>query len=430
MFLLYNFLLTLFAPFWAPWMVWRAWRRKEKPNWKERQGDYRESIPKKGDRPRLWVHTVSVGEFVAAKPLLKALRAEFSEHEIVVSVTTSSGHQTAREAEEGLYDYLVYLPIDVARFTMAAMQRVRPDALIVLETELWMNLFWAADIFGVRTYVVNARISDRSYPRSQKLTFFYRALFGFVAKVLAQTETDAERFRSLGAENVQAVGNIKFDQALETAHDPARWRTELGSREGRLTILVGSLRAEEFTAFAPEVAKLVDRADFVIAPRHLERGAEFESALRSIAPGIDIRHRSKSEKLPRGGVLMLDTYGELAEAYAAADIAIVGGGFANLGGQNIIQPLSQGVPTLHGSHMKNFRDVVALSEAAGASYRCSLSAHPETGARSLGPTLSALIDNPEERKRMGEAARALIAANRGAAVRMAQIIADDLTPAS
>ncbi len=425
MFLLYNFLLTLFAPFWAPWMVWRAWRRKEQPNWRERQGDYREWIPKKGEKPRLWVHTVSVGEFVASKPLLKALREKFPDYEIVLSVTTSSGHQTAREAEKGLYDYLVYLPIDVARFTMSSMQRVRPDALIVLETELWMNLFWAAKVFDIPTFVVNARMSDRAYPRSQKLKFFYKGLFELVDAVLAQSETDAERFRSLGAKNVQPVGNIKFDQALETAHDPARWRKELGSREGRLTILVGSLRAEEFPGFAGEIVPLIDRVDFVVAPRHLERAPEFEAALRSAVPGIEIAHRSKGEKLPERGVLMLDTYGELAEAYAAADIAVVGGGFAKLGGQNVIQPLSHGVPTLHGGHMKNFRDVVTLSEAAGASEKCSLS-EPEMGTHRLGQTIVSLAGDPDRRRKMGEAAKALVDANRGAAKRMAQIIADQI----
>lgn len=426
MFLIYNFLLTLFAPFWAPWMVWRAWRRKEKPNWRERQGDYRESIPKKGDRPRLWVHTVSVGEFVAAKPLLKALREKFPEHEIIVSVTTSSGHQTAREAEPGLYDFLVYLPIDVARFTMAAMQRVRPDALIVLETELWMNLFWAAKVFDVSTFVVNARLSDRSFPRSQKLRFFYKELFDLVDGVLAQTETDGERFRALGARNVQAVGNIKFDQALETIHDPARWRSELGGRQGRLAILVGSLRAEEFKPFVSEIAPLVAKADFVIAPRHLERMPELESDLRAKVSDVTLAYRSKGERIPENGVLLFDTYGELAEAYAAADIAVIGGGFSKLGGQNVIQPLAQGVPVLHGWYMSNFRDVVAMSETAHASSRCCLieQSEPMEAAQCLRSVIESLIEHPEERVAMGEAARRLVEQHRGAAKRMAQIIAD------
>ena len=137
MFLLYNFLLTLLAPFWVPWVYLKSLRRKERPNWSERMGKL--EIPPRGEKHRIWVHTVSVGEFLAATPILREMRKVLPDHEIVVSVTTSSGHQTAREAPDNLFDHLIYFPIDVARFQLAAMQQVRPDVVAIMETELWMK---------------------------------------------------------------------------------------------------------------------------------------------------------------------------------------------------------------------------------------------------------------------------------------------------
>lgn len=422
MFLLYNLLLTLLAPFWAPWMLWRAHKRVERPNWRERQGDYRESIPKKGDRSRLWVHAVSVGEVVAAQPLLKALRKELPEHEIVLSVTTSSGHRSAREAKERFYDHLVYLPIDVARFTLNAMLRVRPDALIVMETELWFNLFWAAKTLDVKTFVVNARLSDRAYPRSRRFRFFYRPLLEMVEGVLAQTEGDAERFRSLGARRVAVVGNIKFDQALDEHNDATDWRKELGLDE-RPVVVVGSLRAEEFGDFSGLLA-LDSRVQWIVAPRHIERTAELVRAIEStpdendptLAAKVGVGYRSKGT---HGDVTILDTYGELARVYRIADVAIVGGSFRKVGMQNPIQPMAWGKPVLHGPFTQNFRDVANLAQKAGASIVCR-------DVDDLRAQLDVLMHDPLRRVQMGEAAKRLVETNRGASERMARVIASTL----
>ena len=422
MWTLYNLLLTLTAPFWLPWMLWRAHKRGEKPNWKERQGDYRDAIPKKGDRPRLWVHAVSVGEVVAVQPLLRELRKVLPKHEIVLSVTTSSGHRTARETAEGLYDYLVYLPIDVARFTLAAMQRVRPDALIVMETELWMNLFWAARTFDTKIFVVNARLSDCSFPRAKKVGFFYRALFGMVDGVLAQSGTDAERFRELGATNVETSGNLKFDQALEGLDDTTDWREELGIEDHRPVVVVGSLRQEEFDEIQ-RVIRMNGIGQWIIAPRHLETLPvliQVVTNAATVAEGQLFRIGRRSQGTS-GEVILLDTYGELARVYGIADVVVVGGSFKRLGGQNIIQPLAWGKPVLHGPYMTNFRDVATLSERVGASMVCA-------NADELNRKLYGLLNDPARCAQMGQAAKALVEANRGASKRMAYTIASRLKP--
>lgn len=416
MFLLYNCLLSFLAPIWVVWMLVRVNARRDQPNWKERQGNY--DLTSRKDHKRIWIHAVSVGEVVAALPILRELRSRLPDHEIVLSVTTSSGHQTARERAEGLFDHLVYAPIDVARFTIMAMQRVQPSVLAIMETELWMNLLWAAKTFDARTMLINGRISDRSFRRSRWIGFFYRALLHNVDRCLMQSETDAERIRALGAREAEVLGNCKFDQAIEGIDaDMHSVKTELNINEGSRVVVVGSIRAEEFSLLADAVGQLSHAKDsgeglrWIIAPRHIERTGELVASLAKNGVG-EVALRSKGE---HGEILILDTYGELARAYAAADVAVVGGGFAKLGGQNILQPLAHGKPVLHGPHMANFRDVAAQAIEAGASEVCST---PDE----LATAIRRLLADPAERSKRSSAARTLVHSNLGASARYAAAI--------
>lgn len=408
MFLLYNILLTLLSPIWVPWMWFRARARKEPPHWAERIGDY--DLPPAQGRPRVWFHAVSVGEVVAATTILEQLRAVLPTHEIVLSVTTSSGHRTAEEKGAGLFDHLVYFPIDVARFQLAAMQRVRPEVVAIMETELWMNFLWAAKVFDARTLLINGRISDRSFRRSRRVGFFYRALLAKMDRCLMQSEEDARRIRELGATNPEVFGNCKFDQALKGLDaDPAHWRTELGLDPTRPVIVVGSIRAEEFSFLAEAIEAVGHGPQWVIAPRHLEKADDLAQTL-----GDTCARRSKGDK--GSDRLILDSYGELDLVYAVADVAIVGGGFANLGGQNLLQPLAHGKPVLHGPSMQNFRDVAAMAERAGATRVCATPGE-------LAGAVKQLLTDPATRAKMGAAAAELVRANAGASRRYAEAIA-------
>lgn len=414
MFLVYNILLTILSPLWAPWMWVRARARKEQPNWSERFGNY-ELKPRK-DHKRIWIHAVSVGEVVASMPILTEVRALLPEHEIVLSVTTSSGHQTAREKAAGLYDHLVYFPIDFARSQLAAMQRVQPSVAAVMETELWMNFLWAAKVFDARTLLINGRISDRSFPRSKAIGFFYKSLLSRMDRCLMQSEKDAGRIRRLGAPNVDVLGNCKFDQALSGLDaDPAEWRTKLGIDKGVPVVVVGSTRGEMEEKFvldalqSPALAKV----QIIHAPRHIERVPALAAEVRKRFGDAALRSQNQT-----GRYLILDSYGELDKIYSVADVVIIGGGFDNLGGQNLVQPLAHGKPVLHGPHMQNFREVAAMAVDAGASIVCST---PED----LGARLSELLVDPAKRSAMGKAASDLVRTNAGASRRYAQAIADE-----
>jgi len=408
MFILYNLLMTLLAPFWLPWMYWRTRQRAEPVNWKERAGEY--TIPKRGEKRRIWVHAVSVGEVLASTPVLRAIREELPNHEIVLSVTTSSGHQTAREKAADLFDHLIYFPIDIPRFTLRAIQSVRPDVVAIMETELWFNFLWAAQTFDARTILVNGRISDRNIKRSKYLVFFYKSLLKQLDRTLMQTKADADRITFLGAQNAEVIGNCKFDQAAEGLDaDPEKWRRELKLEPGRPVVVVGSLRAEEFEFLAATI-KAVPEPHWIVAPRHLEKTPGLIEAIGGPVA-------SRTEKTT-GDVIVLDTYGELANVYSTADVVVVGGGFGKWGGQNPIQPLAQGKPILFGPYMQNFRDAAAMAVEAGAGQVC---ASPEE----LALAIKELLNDPKKRKEIGDNARRLVDQNVGASRRYAKVIAEE-----
>lgn len=409
MFWAYNILLTLLSPIWVPWMLWRANKRAEKVDWQERQGNLKLQLREGSDR--IWFHAVSVGEVVASMPILREIRRLSPEAEIVLSVTTSSGHETARKQAEGLFDHLVYFPIDVVRFTLAAMSRVEPKAVAVMETELWMNFFWAAKTVRANTLVLNGRVSDRSFPRSSKLGFFYRPLLAQVDEVLVQSETDRERFLSLGAGSAEVLGNCKFDQALEgLGADPEKWREELGIPLEAKVVVVGSTRGaieEEFVVDALNEERLKD-VWVVHAPRHMETVANLSARVTEALGSVALRSKGES-----GRYLILDSYGELPQVYSVADVVVIGGGFDKLGGQNLIQPLAHGKPVIHGHHMMNFRDVTDMADRVGATITVD-------SVEGLRGALLELLEDEGKRARMGKAAADLVAENRGASARYAE----------
>lgn len=403
---LYNLALILGAPIWVPWMWWRANKRAEKPNWQERTGNY--DLPRRADRKRIWVHAVSVGEAIAARPILQELKAALPDHEVVLTTTTSTGQGIAKGLVGKLAAYAFYFPIDVLRFCVAAMTRVEPAVVVIMETELWLNFLTAAKITNAKTCVANGRISERSFAKSRKLRWFYRAVFAKVDLAMMQTEADAERARFLGAKNVQVLGNSKYDEAAEP--QPVDWKSILELREERL-VVVGSARGEMEEELVIN-ALIGVPARIVFAPRHPERAEAV--AARARAAGFEVGLRSRGENTAK--FLILDTMGELATLYPYADVAVIGGGFDELGGQNLIQPMACGAPVVCGPHMKNFREPYEQGLAAGAVLTA-------TTSEELRSEVLKVLNDENLRQRMAEAGRSLVNKNVGASARYAKAIA-------
>lgn len=420
MFLLYNLLVSLTAWLWLPWAWMRSRRRAEPVRWAERMGRLRvEPGPE-----RIWVHAVSVGEVHAAIPLLREIRKRLPGYEILLSTTTSSGQQAARDGARDLYDHLVYFPMDVASFCLNAMIRVRPTAVVIMETELWLNFLWAADAVGAKVMIANGRLSDRSFARARRFRFFYRYLLRFVNLCLMQSETDCERIVALGADpaRVKNVGNTKFDQAMAERVEGVAAREEFGVPQDAPCVVVGSTRSQEEEALVLD-ALLRVKAElpelyFVLAPRHVERAPEVLDALSE--RGLRAARRSHAEK--GADCLLLDTFGELAKAYACADVAVVGGGFGGFGGQNIFQPLAYGKPVFFGPAMHNFRDIAELAVRESVGFRVSTSEELAAGMLSL-------LRDPAKLRAIADDAKRLIEANQGASERIASELSHLLTTA-
>jgi 3-deoxy-D-manno-octulosonic-acid transferase len=347
---------------------------------------------------------------VAARPILKRLREGAPSLDIVVSCTTSTGIEIASTLKPDLADHVIYFPIDIPWICRRAIRSVRPDGLAILETELWMNFLSAARSSGAQTLIVNGRISERSFRRSKWFAWFYRDLFTRVTSTLVQTNADAARFASLGARDPIVVGNSKYDDSEDGAATND-WRSDLIMGTDEHLIVVGSARGEIEEDLILSALRGTS-ARVVFAPRHLERAGEVVRKATSL--GFDVGLRSSGGETAQ--LVILDTFGELAGLYDEADVAIVGGGFDRLGGQNIIQPMAAGCPVICGPNMSNFRDAFQQGVACGAVVVAPTSSD-------LRRVTEALLADPEARRIMGTAGRALVSANRGASGKYARAIA-------
>ncbi len=406
MYLLYSFLYGCALVLSAPYFLYRSLRE---PGF----GDsLRERLfgagGSSGDERSIWIHAVSVGEVIAAGILVPHLREAFPGTKLALSVTTPTGRKVAEERLPGI-DELFYCPFDLSLILRRTMARVRPRALVVIETEIWPNLLREARRAGAVTLLANGRISDRSFPRYLRIRFFLKRYLKEIDRLLMQNETYARRIEALGAapSSVRVVSNLKFDAAPDGARRPAA----RVAPEGRRILVAGStLDPEERILFSVFERLRLSAPDLflVVAPRHAARfDAVFELAS---SRGLRAARRSRGDDAGKADVLVLDTLGELASVYAEADYAFVGGSLATWGGHNIIEPASWGKPVLFGPHMQNFHDIARVFLDAGA----ALQVRDEAELESVLRGLLASRDRCEELSRK---ALAVVEENRGAASR-------------
>lgn len=368
----------------------------------------------------VWIHAVSVGEVIAAVPLVRGLRERIPDLRIALTTITDTGQKVARE-RFGDSVRIVYMPFDLPGPLNRFLDSIRPKRFLIMETELWPNAIRICHERGIPVALVNGRISERSYRGYAKMRFFMKEVFGRMDALCMQNEVYAERLRNLGARitTVHATGNIKFDLLIPEKH--LVWTGALKSP----TLIAGSTHnpEEELILDAYRtVTKTFPALSLVLAPRHPERFGEVETLLQKT--GLPYRKRSQmtSAKDPAsstGQIILLDVIGELSAAYAAADIAVMGGSFIPHGGQNPLEPAYWGKAILCGPHMFNFPFLDEFAEA-GAIRR--------TTQDSLADDIIKLLKDPAKQASMGAAARAFLAENAGATARTLDILAT-LVPA-
>ena len=394
---LYTALLRLALPL-ILLRLW--WRGRREPGYRagvpERFGHYELDAPPK----LLWVHAVSVGEARAAAPLVRALTQALPDHHVLVTCTTAAGRETLKQVY-GETVLAAYLPYDFPESVQSFLEHFRPRLGVLMETEIWPNLLAGCAQNGVPVLLANARMSEKSARGYAFWSALTRPAFAVLAAVCAQSPADAERLRALGARDVDVTGNLKFDVHPDPAQLAAgrAWRAALG----RPVLLLASTREGEEKLLLDALPASDGKLLVVVVPRHPQRFEE-------LAQRVPSRRTRTEMPGPGDRVHLGDTMGEMPFYYAACDVAVIGGSFVPLGGQNLIEALAVGAPVVVGPSMFNFAEATRLAVKAGAALQAS-----HAGA-AIRAALDLLADR-SRRERMGEAGKKLCEAHRGATER-------------
>jgi 3-deoxy-D-manno-octulosonic-acid transferase len=318
----------------------------------------------------VWVHAVSVGEVLAISTLVKRLRDRYPNHRVLISTTTATGNQLARDRFGS--DNVFFFPLDFGFAISPYLRALRPELLILAETEFWPNFLRLAAQSGAKIAVVNARISDRSFPRYQRWRNIFQRVLKPIGMFLAQSDEDARRLVAIGADaaRVSVGGNLKFEvNATANAEIVHRVREGFADGGSQPLIIAGStVEGEEpMVLYAcAEVMKTYPRMALILAPRHRERFAAVAKIVADSPFELVRRSEWNGGPLAPGTVFLLDSIGELASLYALADVAFVGGSLVRRGGHNILEPAQHGVPIVIGPHYENFRDIISIFVHADA----------------------------------------------------------------
>jgi len=424
MFVLYSFILLLALILSSPWWLLRM----------ATSGKYREGLTERlGRIPSrvrvgligqavVWVHAVSVGEVLAASRLIEELTRQLAgsaapggqQWRVVISTTTRTGQKLARERFGA--DRVFYFPLDFAWAVRSWLRALRPRILVLLETEFWPRMLIECRRIGIPVAVVNARISDRSWPRYRRLAWLWRHLLGSLTTVLAQSELDAQRLRALGAANVHVGGNLKYDVRAPKPAAIVPLLQEHLPQEVPVLVCGSTLPGEEellLDALPPDVIT-------ILAPRHPERFSDVAQILRKRnAPWVRrTEWANNPAQIEPGTIVLLDSIGELASVYGLAHAAFVGGSLVQAGGHNPLEPAQFGIPVLMGPSYENFRSIVDLLRDQRAIYIVQ--------AASLSSVLAAVVAGDPEMRAMGKRGQEVFATESGATQRALEALLDVL----
>ena len=418
MFPLFNLLLAPFYPALATYTLYRRFvQHKSASSLSSQWGRISPEMREFGrtSNPKIWIHAVSVGETMAAKPILAALKAERPDLRIALSNTTDAGRELGETLKRnGEVDLSFGFPLDLPIAISPVLHAIRPDALGFVETELWPNLLHTARKRNIPTFLLNGRVSDNLLKTAPKLGTLWTWMSGNVSQFLMRSEDDAARLKQLGVspEKIVVAGDVKLEAPLvDAAQSRKLWRDRLGLTTEKLIVAGSTHEGEEqmlLRAFASLRETMPVR--LALAPRHLDRAEAV--ALQIEAANFRVARRSQNQPLDSNSVYLLDSIGELADFYAAGDLAFVGGTLISRGGHNLLEPVVRGVPVIFGPSVDNFR------AAAELVFKQNL------GARTTEDELAATLRDWLERPSDDFAARVetVLSPHRGAARRMAKAV--------
>jgi 3-deoxy-D-manno-octulosonic-acid transferase len=418
---LYTTLVTLFLILSSPYFLLRSLVQK---GYRRELAQRLGCIPPLALNKPIWVHAASVGEVLCTIPLLKRIKRDFPQCDVVLTTMTRTGNDMAkRQIPEA--NAVLFLPLDHPFIVQRVVQKIRPDLLLIAETELWPNLLFSCRTRAIPIVLFNGRISDKSFPRYRFLRFFFEKYIKCISLFLMQTEKDRQRIREIGApsETTKVVGNIKFDQTIPSFNQEQADEMvhSLGLRGNETILIAGSTHSGEeeillrvFKELEPAHSDLV----MILAPRHIDRLGEVERLLQK--EGIPWKRRSSlssnlnppdSEGKGSHRIILLDTMGELMNLYRLGTLVFIGGSLVPVGGHNPLEPLFFKKCVLFGPHMFNFSEMARLLIEAGGAVRV-------VGTDDLALQVKRLLDDETTRNDVGEKGHRLLQENQGATERI------------
>jgi 3-deoxy-D-manno-octulosonic-acid transferase len=366
MYFVYNLIYTIIFILIFPYLILRGLLGRH--GVLERLGKI--SVSKKLPPPRIWFHTASVGEVKALAvilPKLKKLKPDFS---IAVSVMTKTGKRQARESLTQA-DLIFYFPLDFPGIMKKVLKKLNPSLLVLVETELWPNLIRESKKYGCKLSLINGRLSQRSFRRYHRIKSFSRLVLSHFDQFLIQSSEDAKRFRELGADEskTKIIGNLKFDRIISGINglDKVNLRKKLRLLSEDRLMIAGSTHPEEERIILSAFRRLREKHKelvLLLAPRHLSHLSEIEEILSEF--NLTYIKKSLIGKFKKAEAILLDTMGELERFYSIGELAFVGGSLIPVGGHNILEPASYGIPVLFGPHIENFKAASDLLLKSGA----------------------------------------------------------------
>ncbi len=418
--LLYTAILYLLAPFVLLRLVWLGFKNRDYwSRWTERFGFISSTIYK---RPIIWVHAVSVGEVQAATPVINRLLSEYPQYQILVTTVTPTG---AAMVNQQFGDNVIhyYLPYDLPRAVNRFLAILKPVVLIVMETELWPNLFFQCNQNSIPILLVNARMSRQSFLGYKRFSIITRHVLSNVSMIAAQTEDDGNRLITLGADpsRIVVTGSLKFDVNIpHSIVEEAQSIRRYFSVNRPIWIAASTHEGEEKSILIAHRKILQTHKDclLIIAPRHQERFANV--AELSLKNGFRTICKTEAAEFSNDiEVYILDTLGELLVYYAASDVAFVGGSLQPFGGHNVLEPASVGIPIITGQYVHNFMEINRLLVDIGAELQIS-------STTELTEKVGSLLSDGNLRHQMGQLGKQVVARNKGSTMRVMDIIIENL----
>ena len=401
----------------SPWIIYKA---SKDPAFRAGIGERLGGIPRReGERPCLWIHCASVGEVALARPLVQELRVRRPDLEFHFSTYTPAGREQARKTWPD--DRVHYFPLDLTLAVRRALRAARPDAVVLVELEVWPNFIRTAAKRGIPVAIVNGRISHRSHRRYRRFGAYFQSVFRRLARAGMQTKTYADRIRELGlpADRVHVTGNLKYDARIEfdLAETMEEVRAAFGLPPEQRLLVAGSTHDPEEKILVETYRRILQtypKLRLLIAPRHVDRTPEVRKIVEAAGFAVTLRSELK-EPPPADRVFILDTVGELAQVYAAADAVFIGGTFSTRGGQNMLEPAALGKPIVSGPSLENFREIADRLIEAGA---MKVVDNPID----LGMAIGSLIKEPALAAKAGHKGMDVVESGRGALKATADLV--------